>query len=362
MTSPPVAVVGAGILGLCAAYALLERGVEVRVFERGVPGNGQSGGESRIFRHAHDDPRLVEYALASRQVYDEWGERLGVRLVSDDGAVAIGPNVERHLPVLERAGAAVRRVEPAELGDLVPPLASYDGPAMLDERGGSIRTTAAIRVLCDALGERVVRDEVIAVRPVDGQVEVRSGGRTDRYARVVVCAGQGTAHLARGVGVDLPIRPAAHVRLTFAVRGPAPHRLATFQDSSGVFGETGVYAAAAPGNTAYGLGLSETTGAREDGSLPAPGELADLAARAGQYVRRALPGLDADPVDVRHCWTTELPWGEDGVSVWECDRLLFPAGHNLFKQAPGLGRRLAAAADGEPLAAELRPEARLGGA
>jgi sarcosine oxidase len=65
---------------------------------------------------------------------------------------------------------------------------------------------------------------------------------------------------------------------------------------------------------------------------------------------------------VRHCWVTQLPWGEDGLAVWEADGVLFPVGHNLFKQAPGLGRKLAATADGEPLPELLRPEARLGAA
>jgi glycine/D-amino acid oxidase-like deaminating enzyme len=46
-------------------YALAERGASVTVYERGVPGNGQSGGESHIFRHAHDDPRLVAFARAA---------------------------------------------------------------------------------------------------------------------------------------------------------------------------------------------------------------------------------------------------------------------------------------------------------
>lgn len=363
---PRVAVIGAGIVGLSTAYALLERGVEARVYEHGEPGNGQSGGVSRIFRHAHDDPRMVAAARASRAAYREWGERLGVEMVSPDGAVAIGPAVDDHLPLLQDAGVAARRIDADELARRVPLLAGFDGPAMLDEEGGSIRTTATIAALAAALGDRLVRDEVISVRPLgdggDGghRVEVRSGGRTDTYDRVVVCAGRGTPALARTLGLSLPVTQAAHVRLTFAVRGEAPGVLSTLQDSSGVFGETGVYAAAAPGNASYGVGLSQTTPARDDASLPVPGGLDELATRARDYVARALPGLDPDPVDVRHCWVTTLPWSDDAMAVWEAGGVLLPVGHNLYKQAPGLGRRLAAAADGEGLDDWLRPEARLG--
>jgi sarcosine oxidase len=358
--TPRVAVVGAGAVGLCTAYALLQRGAEVTAYEQGVPGNGQSGGQSRIFRHAHDDPRLISATQESRDLYDRWGQQLGVEMVSEDGAVAIGPTVDSRLPLLQRAGVAARRIDAAELARVQPLLAAYDGPAMLDERGGSIRTTAVVDALVAALGDWLVRDEVLSVRPVGGEVEVRSSGTTRRYDRVAVCAGRGTAHLARTLGVALPVQDGAHVRLTFTVRGEAPARLATLQDSSGDFGETGVYAAAVPGNRAYAVGLSETTPARDDGSLPDAGELADLADRAAAYVARALPGLDPAPVDVRHCWVTTLPWGEDGVGVWERDGVLFPAGHNLWKQAPALGARLAAALTGEALHPDLRPDSRLG--
>lgn len=358
----PIAVVGAGIVGLATAEALRERGVPVTVYERGVPGNDQSGGSSRLFRHAHDDPRMVETARASRTIWAEWEERFGTELVSRDGVIATGSAVEERLPILEQIGGVdVRRVDAAAVRDRLPLLAPFDGPAMFDAEGGAIRTVAAIDALVANLGDGLVTDEVLQVRPTSrGTVEVRAGGVEVEHDHVVVCAGRGTATLARGVGLTLPVDLQAHVRSTFAVRGEPPAHVACLQDSSGEFGETGVYAAATPGNRTYAVGLSETIEVRDDGSVVDVAALVDLRERTRAYVERALPGLDPDPVDVKHCWVTALPWSDDGVAVWQSDGLSFVAGHNLFKQAPWLGRALAAAAVGDGLPDELRPEARLG--
>lgn len=357
--------IGAGIVGLATGYSLLERGADITVYERGVPGNGQSGGESRIFRHAHEDPRLVEFVCRSRAIWREWEARLGVELVSPDGVVALGPAVERRLPILEQVGGVpLRAIDAAEVAERLPLLAPYSGPAMFDEGGGSIRTGAAVRALTGQLGGSLVADEVISVQPVGSEgVEVRTGGGCSRHTSVVVCAGRGTAQLARGMGLSLPVSHAAHVRLTFSLRdGDPPPRLACLQDGSDAFGEVGIYAAPLAGNRQYALGLSQTIEVREDGTVLDPVGLAALSERAAAYVARALPRLAPEPVDYRHCWVTELPWSPDGFAVWEAESAFFVAGHNLFKQAPALGRTLAQAALGEGLPSELRPDAKLGAA
>ncbi len=355
-----VGIIGAGIVGLATAFALTERGVSVTVYERGLPGHGQSGGDSRIFRHAHDDPRLIAFAQRSRVIWDEWSERFGAELVSGDGVVAIGPSVERRLGVLEGfADIPARLIDADELHDRLPILSGFHGAAVLDERGGSIRTKAAIAALTAAVPE-LVADEVLLLRstPV-GTVEVRAGGVAAEHDRVVVCAGRGTASLARGLGLALPIRDGAHVRLTYDVRGEPPPTLACLLGESVGDGEANVYAAALPGNGRYAVGLSDSVDAPHAGMLD-PQALVQLAERASGYVKRALPGLDPEPVDVRHCWVTELPWGLDGLGVWAADGVFFVAGNHLFKHAPALGRALAAACAGEDLADELRPDAQLG--
>jgi glycine/D-amino acid oxidase-like deaminating enzyme len=358
--SADVGVVGAGIVGLSTAYAALELGASVRIYESGAPGGGQSFGETRVFRHAHDDPRMVEMTRTSRAVWDDWGERLGVELVSRDGAVAIGTPAERRLAILEEAGVPAGAIGPSELAERLPILAGYEGPAMLDETGGAIRVRAAIDSLAGQVGDRLVTGDVITVRPTGwGTVEVRAVGVRAEHSSVVVCAGRGTAALARAVGLALPVRLSAHARATFEVRDRSDV-LACLQDGSGEFGEVGAYGAALPGNRGYAVGIAESVAANDDGSFVDPAGLATIADRAGAYVRRALPGLDPDPVALVHCWVTELPWSEDGMAVWEAEGILFAAGGNLFKQAPALGRSLARAALGEPLPADLRPGARLG--
>ena len=114
-----------------------------------------------------------------------------------------------------------------------------------------------------------------------------------------------------------------------------------------------------PGNAAYAVGLDDTP-VHEDGSLIDASGLDAIAERTTAYVERALPGLHPEPVEVRHCWVTELPWSPDGFAAWELGGLLILAGNHLFKHAPAVGRELARAALGEGLAPSLHPEARLG--
>jgi sarcosine oxidase len=361
MSGPEVAVVGAGVVGLATADALLQRGASVVVYERAMPGNGQSGGESRIFRHLHWDRRLAGFALEGRGLWREWEQRFDRELLAGVGVVSLGAQVEQQLAVLSEVdGIRARLIAGDEVRERLSLLAPYPGPALLDQDGGVIRARATIEALTRAVGDRFMFDEVLSLMGTpDGKAELRSGGHTRTYDRVVVCAGRGSAALASSAGVTLPIRQSAHVRLTYRVRDPSRAALGCLLDGSSAFGEPAAYADPLPGDREYAVGLDNAL-VRDDGSLVAPDALAVAARRTSAYVERALPGLEPVPVDVRHCMPTELPWGEDGIGVWRQAGVIVVAGNNLFKHSPALGRSLAAAALDDQLDPRLEPRAELG--
>jgi len=106
-----VAVVGGGICGLSVAHALRRRSVDLRLFEAAAPGAGQSAGRTRVFRHGHDDERLVGLAVRARGEWERLEEELAVRLLGRQGVLICGPNVAERSAAFEAAGVPARVVD-----------------------------------------------------------------------------------------------------------------------------------------------------------------------------------------------------------------------------------------------------------
>ncbi|MBN8866907.1 MAG: FAD-binding oxidoreductase [Solirubrobacterales bacterium] len=354
-----VAVIGAGVVGLATAWALERRGLHCSVFEQGAPGGGQSAGESRIFRHAHRDPRQFELALRARRDWRDWEEAFGVQLISPDGSMVLGEDaVSRLERYADEPGIEVRELTPEEIREVLPPMDRFDGPAMIDETAGAIRTRLALANLIRAVGTNLIPERVEAVLPrITGGVEVVTENGSRTFDSAVVCAGRGTSFLAEASGVPIPVTDRAHVRLCFPVDGAGrERRLACFQDSSGFWGEDAGYGSAVRGNREYTVGLAVSASM----DATAADSLDDLTARTLDYARRAMPGLSPWPAQALHCWVTELPWAPDGLAIWQSADTFFVAGHNLFKLAPVLGRALARSVASGEVEPGFRPEDRLG--
>ncbi|MFD0207294.1 MULTISPECIES: NAD(P)/FAD-dependent oxidoreductase [Saccharothrix] len=353
-----IAVVGAGVIGLATTEALVRRGADVTCFDGRPPGSGLSGGLTRTFRNRHDDPRVVGLAVAGRAGFRGWEERLGRRLIGDEGTVYAGMD-EADAAGLRANDVPHHFAEPERHRELFGPLAPVSGRLLVDPGSGAIRAGRTIDALTGWVGDRIIPADIHSVTvPSDGgTVEIQTTEAIYRARHVVICAGTAVPRLAAGVGFEVPLRQALHARPHFRVREEyRGEPLPCWVDRSGEFGEW-VYGSPIGSTGSYVFGL---IGPDVDvpfdarGALP-PGSTMDVhVERLRSYVRKAMPGLDPEPVGIRVCVMTKLPVGSDGLRVWHRPGVSAVAGHNLFKLAPALGELLADTAQRDELPAILR--------
>ncbi|HYK52313.1 MAG TPA: N-methyl-L-tryptophan oxidase [Candidatus Eremiobacteraceae bacterium] len=211
-----VAVVGAGIIGSCAAFELALQQHDVSVFERFDIDHdrGSSYGDSRIIRRFYDD---AYYTALMPLAYDLWRrlERAtGVHLIDTLGGLYFGPRDHERLARAQRGLHAIG--EPADLLDARTLRARFPGfrfsddeAGIIDESAGSLRASRCVRAAVDAArdaGARFITNiKVDAIeRAPEGGVAIAHSGERHLFDRAVVCAGPWTPATLRDM--HLPIR------------------------------------------------------------------------------------------------------------------------------------------------------------
>jgi sarcosine oxidase len=334
-----VSVIGAGVVGLATTHALQGQGVRAQCLESVGPMSQRSSGSSRIFRHAHGDPALVELAIEAGRRYRDWAAEAGQPLLSECGTVIAGDRADGWAQAMAEAGAELELVEGAGLAARLP-VRALAGRVLLDPAGGVIDAAAVGEFLVRAVGPALVRGAARRVEAVPGGVRVHHDGGVADCDACVIVAGAHTGELAAQVGLAVPSTLAHHVRFTFPMppRRAAPACLIE-RGESWRRGFTSYQHQTAPGRWAVGAHLSGELGSA--GSDRA--EFVAVSRRVTQhYVRENLPGLGTVPVDELYCDVLD-GWG-DGFVIQRRGAVLTLHGSNLFKFAPVLGRILARAA------------------
>lgn len=267
---PAVVVVGSGIAGASAAFALARRGADVEVVTGDLPGAATGAGAGLIapWTSSRDDDYYRLYA-AGGEFYPELLDRLGAAgvtrtdfrrsgamMVSADAAAldATQALLERRSGGTTGVAGEVRRLEPPQAREQIPVLAADLGAVLLTGGarvdGGTLRTAlleAAVRC-----GTRIVTGR--AALSEDGrtvQVDTAGGLRRQRPDIVLLAAGAWTdsvlAPTGRLAGVVPQRGQITHLRLpagTDTGRWPSlqpigPHHyLVPFEDGRIVVGAT----------------------------------------------------------------------------------------------------------------------------
>jgi sarcosine oxidase len=315
-----VAVVGGGVMGCAAAWALAERGAEVTIYEQFHPEHtrGSSHGRTRIFRLAYPEPHWVELAQEALAGWRELEQRAGRELLALHGLVELCTRVEvTSSDVLAARGLEHRLLTRDELR--TQRIEAPEGwVALWQPDGGVVLADEARHAFLDL------------AQPV--WIERRVESLDDLDAEVVVVT---TGAWITKVFPDLPLSVTRETVAYFERSGAPMPSVVELND------ETRHHAMYALHDPHYGMKV----GAHRGGHLADPDveEPADpaLVERISAWVRERFPHVDPNPVAAESCLYTST---EDESFVLERrGRLVVGSacsGHG-FKFAPAVGRRLA---------------------
>ena len=208
-------IVGGGVMGLCAAWAMSREGHDVEIFEQGELPNpiASSMDEHRLIRHPYGDhmgyARMIDDAFAA---WDLLWRDLGRRLFAPTGTLALSGNgadwAQRSAATLAAIGRPMVELAPADLPRRFPQLdARGVEHAFWIDSGGVLFAQDIVTALAGHLGERpnARLHPHTAVRSVDlehGRIVTEQGAAHEGDV-VVVAAGAWVGRLLPALGSRL---------------------------------------------------------------------------------------------------------------------------------------------------------------
>ena len=315
-----VIIVGGGISGVCAAWALAREGVAVRLLEKGGLASMASGWTQGGVRQSGRDPAELALARAAVARWQGLGDELGedveyrqggnLRVARDADEV---PAVRRMVDAQRRLGLDLELIEDrASLRELAPWISDEVCAASFCASDGQANPVKTVHAVARAAQrEGAVIETGVSVRALrrDGERVcgvVTDAGDVDGDA-VIVAAGVHTPALLAGVDLHQPMR-LHHVCVMQTVPVP-PFMTQVFgtakADGSGrqeVDGRVRVTSGVQPWPKADGAW-------RDDDVMPAAGVVASVVARAS----RVIAGFADLPVS--RVWGGLIDQSPDGLPV-----------------------------------------------
>lgn len=295
------AVVGGGLLGLSAAWALSRRGHEVLVIDQAPVGHigGGSHGTCRIFRLGYEHPAYVSLGRQARDAWTELEDTCGERLLHPTPQLTFGPQMEQVRGALEQAGAPGEMLSAAEAEQRFPGVA-VSGPVLYEPESAVIAADFALAALARLTPRVSEPTRVTAIAEHGRRVRVSTADGDIDAGRVVVCAGASTAGLIAGAGITVPgsatMEQVAYLAPADASRGAKQADVPIFVHYGGEF----PYGLPVPGSDTYKIGI-HFGGPAIDPERQDHTENAGLSTRIERAARRFLPGFDPHPVAVERC-------------------------------------------------------------
>jgi sarcosine oxidase len=345
-------VVGAGLLGLSTAWALVRRGREVMLAERQTVGHDRSGskGAARIFRLGYGNARYVSMADRSEGMWRDLEHEVGRRLLHTTGQVTFGEQLDQLVQAMYEAGVAYEVLADGEATARFAGL-RVPGRAVFEPRSGVLAADACLDALRQAAGAELLEHTVVSRISDDGRrVHVRLGEADASASVVVLCCGPWSATMLAGMGISHGLtatsQQVAYVA-PFTGRDPA---VPVFVE----WGRPTFYGLPAGEGGLLKVGLHgcgpEIDADRDE--MPPDG---DLLRRVADATQRLLPDFDPAPARTERCLYDNSP--DEDFILDRVGRVVIGAGSSGhgFKFGPLLGEVLADLAMFVPPSLDLKP-------
>jgi sarcosine oxidase subunit beta len=229
-----VLIVGAGIMGVSAAYHLARRRFgRIVVVERDGVCTGSTALASGGIRHRYATRIGIELTLRSIETFERFEAEFGVdpRFRQHGYLILVTTEAERvqaaqNVALQRSLGVDVTLLSPGEAARRFPYLRTDDllgaTHSPRDGYADPYLVTTAIAARARDLGVEIrLGSEVVGIRRTGARVEgvVTSAGEVEAAAVVVLAAGAWTGVVGRLAGVEIPVRP---LRRSKFITGPFP--------------------------------------------------------------------------------------------------------------------------------------------
>jgi sarcosine oxidase len=336
-----VAVIGAGITGAAAAYALARRGLDVVLVDRLTPGHARGGshGATRIFRLSYAEPEFVRLAQEALAGWRRLEQESDDELLSFSGLLEVARDVTPYARALDACGVAWEELDAATVSERFGIRLPAAATALLQHEAGVVhadRALTAFLAVGRARGVRLLARTPVAGVDVHGaEARLRTPGEDLRADAVVVAAGAWAASVLAPLGIELDLTPTRETVVYLRTDRALPSLIDEVDPPRGEI------AYALPDPT-YGL----KAGFHRSGPTTDPDDAADpdpeLAALTVAWARERLPVLGDDAAALDTCLYANLPGSR--FAIERHGRVVVASacsGHG-FKFAPAVGERVAA--------------------
>ena len=353
-TQADVVVLGAGIMGAAAAWALSARGHDVVVLEARRAGHrdGSSHGSSRVFRRAYREPHHIAMTGLAQDRWRRLEAEAGTPLLTLTGGLDHGRDPEGMYDALRAGGVECELLSPGETGRRWPHM-RFEGSVVHYGAAGIFDpelATAEMLRLAVRRGAVVAHEcPVSAVEPSATGVLVRAAGEELRAATVVVAAGPWTEGLLHGA-VTLPSLTVTQQQVFHFARrerdDDSVWPIALHDAEPAVYALPGGRDGTVPGNMKLGEHDPGRTTTADDRDGVVDSEARQ---RMIDHVRRWWPGLEPAPTAELSClytWTRDQDFVIDRVGPFV---VLSPCSGHGAKFAPLIGEWAADLVEGSAL-------------